>query len=175
MIKREFSFRKYVYDLLAVAQIPVKRVSIIVPNYNYCRYLEARLQSLSNQTIAPYEIIVLDDVSTDNSREWLDENLERICPGAESFYNERNSGSAFGQWLAGVRRARGDYVWIAEADDIAEPEFLADVLAKFDEPNVVLSFCQSKQMDSGRKNSVRSLPRLCAGHFTDQMDGGLCQ
>ena len=151
LIKREFSFRKYVYDLLAVAQIPVKRVSIIVPNYNYCRYLEARLQSLSNQTIAPYEIIVLDDVSTDNSREWLDENLERICPGAESFYNERNSGSAFGQWLAGVRRARGDYVWIAEADDIAEPEFLADVLAKFDEPNVVLSFCQSKQMDSGGK------------------------
>jgi FkbM family methyltransferase len=148
LVKNEFSFRKYVYDLMTIARIPVKRVSIIVPNYNYCRYLEARLRSISNQTIPPYEVIVIDDASTDKSREWLDENLEKICPGAELFYNEKNSGSAFIQWLSGVRRARGEYVWIAEADDVADPNFLSEVLAKFDDPDVVLSFCQSKQMDS---------------------------
>ena len=130
LVKREFSFRKYVYDLMAIAKIPVKRVSVVVPNYNYRRYLEARLRSISNQTIAPYEIIVIDDASTDESREWLDENLEQICPGAEFLYNERNSGSAFRQWLMGVRRARGEYVWIAEADDVAEPEFLAEVIGE---------------------------------------------
>jgi glycosyltransferase involved in cell wall biosynthesis len=151
LVKREFSFRKYVYDLMAIAQIPVKRVSVVVPNYNYRRYLEARLHSISNQTIAPYEIIVIDDASTDESREWLEENLERLCPGAQFFTNELNSGSAFSQWLSGVRRARGEYVWIAEADDVAEPDFLAEVIAKFDEPDVVLSYCQSKQMNSDGK------------------------
>ena len=148
LINREFSFRKYVYDLLAIAKVPVKRTSVIVPNYNYRQYLEARLSSINKQTIPPYEVIVIDDASTDGSYEWLEENLERLCPSAELIRNGSNSGSVLNQWLTGVRRARGDYVWIAEADDLSEPQFLAETLSKFDDPDVVLSFCQSKQMDS---------------------------
>jgi glycosyltransferase involved in cell wall biosynthesis len=146
IIKRDFSFRKYVYDLLAIAEFPIKRVSVVVPNYNYCRYLAARLESIERQTVSPYEIIVLDDASTDGSSAWLSDHLDLICPTAELVKNERNSGSTFAQWLAGVQRARGDYVWIAEADDLAEPEFLAETLRGFDKPGVVLSYCQSKQM-----------------------------
>jgi hypothetical protein len=42
--------------------------------------------------------------------------------------------------------ARGDFVWIAEADDFAEPQFLARVLEGFDDPDVVLSYTQSRQV-----------------------------
>ena len=62
--------------------------------------------------------------------------------------NEFNSGSGFVQWLRAVERAQGDYVWIAEFDDIADPEFLAETIRAFDDPSVVLSFCQSRQMNS---------------------------
>ena len=146
IVKREFSFRKYVYDLLALADAPVRRTSVIVPNFNYCRYLAERLDSITKQTVAPYEVIVLDDASTDRSVDWLSDNLERVCPDAELISNKVRSGSVFAQWLAGIRRARGDYVWIAEADDLAEPEFLAEALRGFDQPDVVMSYCQSKQM-----------------------------
>lgn len=148
LVKRDYSFRKYIYDLMTIAHIPAKRVSVIVPNYNYQQYLESRLRSINEQTIPPYEVIVLDDASTDKSREWLEQNLDLVCPGAELSVNSTNSGSVFRQWLSGVRRARGEFVWIAEADDLAQPDFLAEVLAKFDDPEVVLSYCQSKQIGS---------------------------
>ena len=151
LVTREFSFQKYAYDLATLARVPVKRTSVIIPSFNYVQYLEARLGSIAGQTLAPYEVIVLDDASTDGSVEWLHDNVHRICPNAELLVNERNSGSVFRQWLAGVERARGDYIWIAEADDLADPEFLDEVLRAFDDPDVVMSFCQSRQMASDGK------------------------
>jgi glycosyltransferase involved in cell wall biosynthesis len=146
IVKHEFSFRKYIYDLLLLADARVRRTSVIVPNFNYCRYLAERLDSITKQTVAPYEVIVLDDASNDGSLDWLSNNLEQVCPDAQLINNEVRSGSVFAQWLVGVRRARGDYVWIAEADDLAESEFLAEALRGFDHSNVVMSYCQSKQI-----------------------------
>ena len=47
------------------------KVSIIVPNYNYSKYLPQRLQSIFEQTFADFEVILLDDCSTDDSRQYL--------------------------------------------------------------------------------------------------------
>ena len=46
------------------------KVSVIIPNYNHASYLETRLESVTNQTIEDFEIIVLDDAITDNSLEF---------------------------------------------------------------------------------------------------------
>lgn len=61
--------------------------------------------------------------------------------------NATNSGSVFRQWTRGVRLARGDFVWIAEADDLADPEFLEVALSSFDRADVVMSYTQSRQID----------------------------
>jgi hypothetical protein len=61
--------------------------------------------------------------------------------------NDINSGSVSRQWASGVESARGDLVWIAEADDFAEPGFLAAVVAPHNDPDTVLSYCQSRQVD----------------------------
>jgi hypothetical protein len=61
--------------------------------------------------------------------------------------NEENSGSVFHQWLKGVELANGDFVWIAEADDLADADFLAELLPAWSDPDVVMSYCQSRQMD----------------------------
>jgi len=59
-------------------------------------------------------------------------------------FNEVNSGSTFKQWNKGVRLARGEYVWIAESDDYADPHLLEKLVSRLDaEPSTVLSYCRS--------------------------------
>lgn len=98
-------------------------VSIIVPNYNYAHYLGQRLDSILNQTYRDYEIIILDDASTDSSVEVIEKY--RNCPEVSHIViNEKNTGSPFKQWRKGIQLAKGEWIWIAEADDLAYPTFL---------------------------------------------------
>jgi hypothetical protein len=144
LVAREYDFPAYVGDLLGLLS-GGPRVSVVVPNYNYARFLPARLASIFAQEPAPFEVIVLDDGSTDDSLAVLArlarEYPIRVVSGAA------NSGSVFRQWLRGVRAARGDLVWIAEADDLAEPGFLASLLPAFRRQDVVMAYCQSRQID----------------------------
>ncbi|WP_200376419.1 glycoside hydrolase family 99-like domain-containing protein [Thiocystis violacea] len=147
LIARDFGFQRYLLDLLAETSQAAPRISVVVPNFNYRRYLPGRIASILNQTLPGYELIVLDDASTDDSRHWLETELPALTPEAEVIFNATNSGSVFLQWLAGVERARGDYVWIAEADDLADPGFLEEAMRGLADPEVVLSFTQSRQID----------------------------
>ena len=93
-------------------------VSVIVPNYNHARYLRQRIESVLGQTYQDFEVILLDDCSTDESRSVLGEYAKD--PRVRIEFNEKNSGSTFKQWNKGVRLARGEYIWIAESDDYAD-------------------------------------------------------
>jgi hypothetical protein len=61
--------------------------------------------------------------------------------------NAKNSGSPFPQWRKGVEMARGEYVWIAEADDLATPEFLSSLLSQMQAAGSVIGFCDSRTVD----------------------------
>lgn len=102
---------------------PAPTVSVIVPNYNHSKYVRQRIDSVLAQTFTDFELILLDDCSTDNSPNVL---LEYRDHPAVSYIllNTRNSGSPFMQWEKGIRLARGRYIWIAESDDMTDPEFL---------------------------------------------------
>lgn len=102
-------------------------ISVIIPNYNHARYLDERIQSVLNQTFQDYELIILDDVSTDDSREVI--NKYRDNPKVSHIvFNEVNSGSTFKQWKKGMELARGQYIWIAESDDYCEPTLLSSLV-----------------------------------------------
>ena len=98
-------------------------VSVIVPNYNYSRYLRERIGSILRQTYTDYELILLDDASTDNSVDILMEYKDNLHV-SHLIVNRENTGSPFKQWMKGISLSRGKYIWIAEADDSAEPDFL---------------------------------------------------
>lgn len=123
-------------------------VSIIVPNYNHERYLSERLKSIEKQTYTNYEVIILDDKSTDESREVIKSFVD--SPKVSHYIiNEKNSGSTFDQWDKGINLAKGDYIWIAESDDVADPCFLEKILKKIQQDkDVGLCFCESYRMDS---------------------------
>jgi len=142
------SFRRYACDVAALALPMRPRVSVVVPNYNYGRYLEKRLSSITHQSYPVYELIVLDDASTDDSVEIAARFLDGLAIDHELVCRTENGGSVFRQWLAGVERARGDLVWIAEADDLSDPRFLEALVPDFADPNVVMAYCESRRIDA---------------------------
>jgi glycosyltransferase involved in cell wall biosynthesis len=124
-------------------------ISVIVPNFNYSRYLAERLSSIYNQTFQDFEVIILDDASTDGSMEIIEKYGSK--PNTRVIINKVNSGSVFHQWRKGVEKARGKYIWIAEADDYCEPGFLQKVLQPFSDNKVVLTYCNSNVADEHGK------------------------
>lgn len=100
-----------------------RKVSIIVPNYNHARFLRKRLDSIYNQTYKNIEVILLDDCSTDNSRQILEEYQKKYAAITKLVPNVKNSGSVFKQWQKGISLATGDLIWIAESDDWCDDNF----------------------------------------------------
>ena len=112
-------------DISSVNRQPL--VSVIIPNYNHARYLEQRLDSVFNQTYQNFEVIILDDCSTDNSLEVI--NRYKDNPHlSQIVVNETNSGSTFKQWDKGIHLANGDVIWIAESDDYCELNMLEELV-----------------------------------------------
>lgn len=104
-------------------------VSVIVPNYNHAPFLNQRIDSILRQTYQDFELILLDDCSTDNSRDIMEQY--RSNPHVSHIvYGESNSGSAFRQWDKGISLTKGEWIWVAESDDYAEPTFLERLMAE---------------------------------------------
>lgn len=152
IVEQELNFRHYLFDLLKYASTPIPTVSAIVPNYNYARYLQNRLETVTNQTLPLYELIVLDDRSTDDSLRVIQNFLKQCDVPWRVEINETNSASVFRQWRKGVELAKGEYVWIAEADDTCKPQFLQRVVSRMQETGAVLGFADSWQIDEVGKH-----------------------
>lgn len=127
-------------------------VSVIIPNYNHAEYLEERIESILSQTFQDFELIILDDMSTDNSKEVIERY--RYNKHVNSIiYNKENSGSTFKQWLKGISLAKGKLIWIAESDDSCRPNMLAYLVDEFaKDRGLVLAFCNSMVIDENGRN-----------------------
>ncbi len=97
-------------------------VSIIINNYNYDRYLRAAIDSALTQTYSPVEVIVVDDGSTDGSREVVESYEKRIQPVIKA---NGGHGSAFN---AGFAVSRGEIVMFLDADDELLPKAVDQVV-----------------------------------------------
>ena len=142
-------------------------VSIIMPNYRHAAYLRQRLDSVFAQDYPNIEIILLDDASTDDSDAILQEYASRKQVKAY-IRNEHNSGNTFLQWKKGFEYASGEYIWIAESDDVAAPNLLSTLVRKLDE-GANLAFCASEWIDSNGTPIPRRSSRPWNKDF--RMDG----
>jgi glycosyltransferase involved in cell wall biosynthesis len=131
-------------------------VSVIIPNYNHEAYLAQRIESVLNQTYPDFEVILLDDCSTDNSREIL-QHYRNHHKVSHILFNEANSGSPFKQWVKGVALAKGEFIWLAESDDYAAPTFLEETMNSFEEnPTLDVVFVGTTNVDENNQ----PIPRL---------------
>ena len=123
------------------------KVSVILPNYNHANYLCERIDSILNQSFTDFELILLDDCSTDNSRDILS-SYQTSPKISHVVFNEKNSGSTFIQWDKGLKLAKGEYIWIAESDDMADPDFLKHTIEQLDHtPLANIAFTGSYKID----------------------------
>lgn len=134
-------------------------VSVIIPNYNHANYLDERFQSVLNQTYQNFEVIILDDKSTDNSLEVI--NKYKDDPHISCVVvNKENSGSPFKQWHKGFELAKGEIIWIAESDDSCDKAFLDILVRKYIEHKTVLAFCRSCVYDANGDKTIFSLQNI---------------
>ena len=124
------------------------KVSVIIPNYNHAPFLRRRIDSVLQQTLQDFELILLDDCSTDDSRSIISSYAGD--PRVRIEFNDANSGNTFKQWNKGVRLARGTYVWIAESDDYADEHLLERLVPVLDaDPTIAFAYCRSWDADAG--------------------------
>jgi glycosyltransferase involved in cell wall biosynthesis len=123
------------------------KVSIIIPNYNHEKFLERRIDSVLNQSFQDWELIIMDDASTDNSRKIIDGYTQNF-PQIKTVFNDQNSGGPFHQWNRGAQIAKGEYLWFAESDDNCEPILLEKLVPLLEQnPAVGIAYGQSYLVD----------------------------
>jgi glycosyltransferase involved in cell wall biosynthesis len=95
------------------------KVSVIMRSYNHARYLALAIESVLGQTLSDIELIIIDDASTDNSREIIQAFVSRD-KRIKSILHRKNKGMALGM-NEGFAAATGKYIAFIDSDDIWEP------------------------------------------------------
>jgi len=133
-------------------------VSVIIPNYNHARYLGDAIQSVLDQLYRHVEIIVVDDGSSDNSREVVDNFGSRI----KSIW-QRNQGLSAAR-NAGIQASNGDFIGVLDADDLYDPNYLSTLVPMLEaDPGAYGIYCGYRFVD----HQNRSLPQIEARDIPD--------
>jgi len=114
----------------------MSKVSVIIPTYNYGHYIEEAIDSVLAQTYKDYEIIVVDDGSTDNT----EEVVSKYGPKIKYIYQENQGLSAARN--TGIKKSNGEYIAILDSDDLWFPWKLEKQMKLF-EANSVLGLVYS--------------------------------
>ena len=127
-------------------------VSIIMPSYNTASFIEETIQSVLNQTYTNWELIIVDDCSTDNT----DEVLENIKDSRIRYFkNDKNSGAAVSRNKA-LREARGQWIAYLDSDDIWMPQKLEKQIHFMETNGYAFSYTNYEEIDvNGNKTGVR--------------------
>lgn len=135
-------------------------VSIIIPAYNSARFLPEAIESVLAQTYKDYEIIVVDDGSTDNTKEVLKPYLDKI-----KYVYQENRGAASAR-NTGIKHSQGEYIAFLDADDVWLPEKLhiqADYLDNNQEIAMVYSQSLWMSEDGRLLTGKKSRHRIPSG------------
>jgi glycosyltransferase involved in cell wall biosynthesis len=128
---------------LGVTNQTVSRVSVIIAAYNAASTIAATLDSVIAQTFTNFEIICVDDGSTDRTRAILGEYSDRV-----RVVHQANSGPAAAR-NHGARLSSGEYLAFLDADDLWMPTMLERTVAALDaDPSLTLVYCNASVSDS---------------------------
>ncbi|OUP73979.1 hypothetical protein B5F09_10935 [Erysipelatoclostridium sp. An173] len=133
------------------------RVSIVMPNYNGAQYIKESIDSVLNQTYKDYELIIIDDCSTDNSKEIINSFSDsRII----KIFSEKNRHVAYTANL-GFKSAKGEYIARIDSDDVWENDKLEKQVKYMDEnPECGACFTRVNIIDENSKKANEKYPDI---------------
>jgi teichuronic acid biosynthesis glycosyltransferase TuaG len=139
-------------------------VSIITPSYNSSKYIVECIESVLSQTYENWEMFIVDDCSTDNSKEIISAYStkdKRIKP----FFLKQNVGAAEARNVA-IRQSKGRYVAFLDSDDLWNPEKLDKQLSFMKENVLAFSFSTYQFMSEDGKEllNIISAPKMMTYH-----------
>ena len=136
------------------------KVSVVIPTYNRAHLIGETLESVLAQTFGDYEIVVVDDGSTDDTRSVV----EKVAPQARYIYQE-NTGIPEVLNVC-IREARGEYIQHLGSDDVLIEDTLARSVALLDAyPDVAMVHGAAWLIDEASKRFSVSRPNFATGDY----------
>ena len=131
-------------------------LSIIVSVYNVKNYLVKCLDSINAQTLTDYEVVVVDDGSTDGSGELLD----AYCRDKPKFHlYHKGNGGLMSAWKYGLERANGDYIGFVDSDDYIDATMYQKLVSAAEESSAEIVLCNHYYVDeSANKKTLHRNP-----------------
>ena len=124
--------------------MPMPLVSVIMPCYNGEAFLADAINSVLGQTFQQFELIVVDDGSTDRSAEILASQGDRI-----RVIRQANQGVSAAR-NAGIEAAQGEFIAFLDADDYWEPDFLDEMVKGMADPKTAIAYCGWQNVGVGQ-------------------------
>lgn len=125
-------------------------VSVIIPMYNAGNYIAEGIESILLQTFQDYEVIVVDDCSTDNSCAVVKSYAEKFGGRLKLIHTEKNSGSGALPRNKGLIFSRGEYIFFADADDLLTPTALEELFSLAKNFNADVVYCEKNYETDNR-------------------------
>lgn len=139
-------------------------ISLVIPAFNAASYLEQCIDSILKQTYTDFEIIVIDDGSTDDTR--------FICKKYEAkdsrirYIHQKNAGVSAAR-NRGIENAKGDWIAFVDADDTVESRYLEYMIKAVSEKNADIVFCGFSVVGTSlRADDMSALCECCGGQET---------
>lgn len=145
------------------------KFSIIVPVYNTEQYLERCFNSILSQTYKNYEVIVVNDGSTDSSLKIINRYKEFIC------INQKNQGLSMAR-NNGIKKATGDYLIFLDSDDFLDKDLLLNLCQKIEDQEIIryqLAVVENEEVikfsepSFNKLNGGQAFKNICQFHFVE--------
>ena len=149
----------------------IPAISVVIPMYNAEKYIGECLDSVLAQTFKNYEVIVVDDCSTDNSVEIVKSYLEKFDRKLKIIKMIKNSGGGSAPRNKGLKLSRGDYLFFMDSDDFFTKTALEDMYKPAKKFNADVIYCEKyfSYEDNGRKISAHK-DSLAKGKIVSEFD-----
>ena len=140
-------------DSIPKKTIRKPKVSVVITNFNYGNYVAQAIQSVLEQVYKPHEIIVVDDCSSDNSRQVIESFGTQITP----VFRNHNGGPGACR-NDGIARTTGDYFILLDADDRFHPDLLRQLVKEIGEAEVCYPDMEVVSNRPGVREGVYNMP-----------------
>jgi len=132
-------------------------VSVIIPNYNHAQYIHDAITSVLNQRYRNFEVIVVDDGSTDNSRDVVAQFGDQV-----KYIYKQNAGLSAAR-NTGIEQAQGTFIGLLDADDMYEPDFMNTLVPiLYSDSDAEAAYCGYQFVDEANQplpqKEARSIP-----------------